>query len=189
MQMILYIKNMVCIRCKMGVKSELEKLGIYEAIIDMGEVRIRGGITSQQRERLNISLKKAGFELVDEEKGMLYEKIKKIVVELVHYIDEEQLKINLHDYLSKKLKRDYAWLDNLFFEIKNITIEMFFINHKIEKVKELLVYYKIDLPEIAFQLNYSGAGQLSSQFKDVTGFSPSHFQEMRTIRHNTQIDV
>ena len=132
--MILYIKNMVCIRCKMVVKSDLEKLGIYKAIIDLGEVRIRGGITSEQREKLNISLKKDGFELVDEKKGMLYEKIKKIVVEMVHYSDE-QLKINFQDYLCKKLNRDYSWLDNLFFEIKNITIEKFFINHKIEKVK------------------------------------------------------
>jgi len=186
--MILYIKNMVCIRCKMVVKSDLEKLGIYKAIIDLGEVRIRGGITSEQREKLNISLKKDGFELVDEKKGMLYEKIKKIVVEMVHYSDE-QLKINFQDYLCKKLNRDYSWLDNLFFEIKNITIEKFFINHKIEKVKELLVYYKIDLHEIALQLNYSGVEQLSSQFKDVTGFLPSHFREMRNIRDQTRIDA
>jgi len=179
--MILYVKNMVCIRCKMVVRSELEKLGIYKSIISLGEVKIKVELPIVQQEKLDIALKKSGFELIDRKKGMLIKKIKEIVVELVHYNDE-QLKNNFHEYLSKKLHHNYTWLDNLFMEIQNITIEKFFIAQKIERAKELLVYYKLNLNEIAYQLNYRSTAQLVGQFKEVTGFSPSHFQRIRDIR-------
>jgi AraC-like DNA-binding protein len=177
----LYIKNMVCIRCKMVVRSELEKLGIYRSIISLGEVKIKEELSIVQQEKLNIALKKSGFELIDRKKGRLIENIKEIVVQLVHYNDE-QLKNNFHEYLSKKLHHKYTWLDNLFLEIQNTTIEKFFIAHKIERAKELLVYYKLNIIEIAYQLNYHSTAQLVGQFKEVTGFPPSHFQRISDIR-------
>jgi AraC-like DNA-binding protein len=177
----LYVKNMVCIRCKMVVRSELEKLGIYRSIISLGEVKIKEELSIVQQEKLNIALKKSGFELIDRKKGRLIENIKEIVVQLVHYNDE-QLKNNFREYLSKKLHHNYTWLDNLFLEIQNTTIEKFFIAHRIERAKELLVYYKLNIIEIAYQLNYHSAAKLVGQFKEVTGFPPSHFKKISDIR-------
>ncbi len=186
--MTIYIKNMVCIRCKMVVRSELEKLGLNKPFIELGEVKIKEEISSEQLEQLNTALKKSGFELLDEQKGKLIAKIKKVIVEMVHYSDK-QLKTNLSEYLSKKLNYDYTYLSTLFFEVENITLEKYFIKHTIERAKELLVYYKLNLTEIAYQLNYKSVAKLSSQFKEVTGFSPSHFQIIKNIRLITQENV
>jgi AraC-like DNA-binding protein len=172
---------MVCIRCKMVVKSELEKLGLPYNSVELGEAEICGDITSDKQERLNIALKKQGLELMDDRKSMLIEKIKTIIIELIHYSDYS-LKINLSVYLTSKLNYDYTYLANLFSEVQGTTIEHFFIYHKIERVKELLVYDELNLKEIAFKLHYSSVSHLSNQFKKVTGLTPSHFKELKHKR-------
>jgi YesN/AraC family two-component response regulator len=182
--MIIYIKNMVCIRCKLIVESELEKMGLHKISIALGEVKIKEDISAVQWKELNRSLMKSGFELLDMQKSRDIEKIKSCVIELVHY-SGEHLK-NFPDYLSKKLEHDYVWLNNLFLEVKNTTIENFLLRHKIERVKELLVYNKLKLADIASQLNFRNAAQLSFQFKEITGYSPSHFAQIRNLRSVTR---
>lgn len=176
----LYIKNMVCDRCRMAVKSELEKLGISFSDIDLGEVTLSKKIDDHQKSLVKNALASLGFELIDDKKSRLIEQIKTLIIQLVHYNDNE-LKINLSDYISKELNHDYNYISNLFSEIEGTTIEKYFINQKIEKVKELLVYDELTLSEIAYRLNYSSTAHLSSQFKRVTGFTPSHF---KTIKSN-----
>lgn len=185
--MTLYIKNMVCIRCKMIVKAELEKMGMHKITVGMGEVKIKELISEEQREKLNEALNKSGFELLNQKSSKEIENIKNCVIELVHY-SGEKLK-NFQDYLSEKLKRDYTYLNTLFFEVQNITIENFLLKHRIERVKELLVYNKLDISEIANQLNFSSVAQLSFQFKEVTGFTPSHFQEIKNLRTIVKNDM
>ncbi|MFA5849185.1 MAG: AraC family transcriptional regulator [Bacteroidales bacterium] len=172
---------MVCIRCKMVVKSELEKLGLHYSIVELGEVEIKESIDSVQKEILNSALKKSGLELMDDKKNVLIEKIKNIIIDVVHY-SEEDLKINLSDHISKKLGHDYTYLANLFSEVVGTTIEKFFISHKIERVKELLVYDELTLTEIAYRMNYSSVAHLSNQFKKITGLTPSHFKELKHKR-------
>ena len=177
----IYIRNMVCIRCKMVVKSELEKLGLHYTVVELGEAEIKENLSTEQRDQLNIALKKAGLELMDDKKSMLIEKIKNIIIESVHYSDE-QPKVNFSDYLSEKLNHDYTYLANLFSEVEGTTIEKFLIAHKIERVKELLVYDELHLTEIAYKLHYSSVAHLSNQFKKVTGLTPSHFKQLRHKR-------
>ncbi|HZK98108.1 MAG TPA: helix-turn-helix domain-containing protein [Prolixibacteraceae bacterium] len=174
----LYIKNMVSNRCKMIVKSELKELGLHFIIVDLGEVEIMEKITSEQRILLNQNLEKSGLGLMDDKKKILIEKIKNIIVELVYY-SEKQPKINLSDFISEKLNYDYTYLANLFSENQSITIEHFFLNHKIERVKELLVYEDISLTEISYKLHYSSVGHLSNQFKKMTGLSPTKYKKLR----------
>ncbi len=169
---------MVCDRCKLVVKSELEKMGLHHIFIDYGEAEIREDIAGEKKDQLNTALKKSGLELMDDKKSMLIEKIKLLIVDLVHY-SGEPLKKNLSDYLSEKLNYDYTYLANLFSEVQGTTIEKFFILHKIEKVKELLVYDELNLKEIAFKLHYSSVAHLSSQFKKQTGYTPSHFKHLK----------
>lgn len=165
----------------MVVKSELEKLGLHYSLVELGEAEIADNISDEKRDQLNNALKKSGLELMDDKKSMLIERIKNLIIELVHYSDYE-LKINLSNYLSEKLNYDYTYLANLFSEVQGTTIEKFFINHKIEKVKELLVYDELNLKEIAFKLHYSSVSHLSSQFKKVTGLTPSHFRQIKQKR-------
>ena len=179
-----YIQNMVCIRCKMVVKSEIEKLGLHYITVDLGEADIREEISAEQLARLGIALKKTGLELMDDKRSILVEKIKTIIIELVHYNDE-QIKINLSDYLSEKLNLNYTYLANLFSEVKGTTIEQFYLAHKIEKVKELLVYDELNLTEIAWKLHYSSVAHLSNQFKKMTGLTPTHFKKLRHKRRRT----
>jgi len=174
----LYIKNMVSNRCKMIVKSELKELGLHFIIVDLGEVEIMEKITSEQRILLNQNLEKSGLGLMDDKKKILIEKIKNIIVELVYY-SEKQPKINLSDFISEKLNYDYTYLANLFSENQSITIEHFFLNHKIERVKELLVYEDISLTKISYKLHYSSVGHLSNQFKKMTGLSPTKYKKLR----------
>ena len=174
----IYIKNMVCIRCKMVVKSELAKLGLHYFVVDLGEAEIKEGISPQQLAHLSVALRKSGLELMDDKKSMLVEKIKTVIIELVHYSDD-QIKINLSDYISEKLNHNYTYLANLFSEVKGTTIEKFYLSHKIEKVKELLVYDELSLTEIAFLLHYSSVAHLSNQFKKMTGLTPSHFKHLK----------
>lgn len=169
---------MVCDRCKMVVRAELDKMGLQHTYIEYGEAEILADMTPDMKNQLNSALKKSGLELMDDKKSMLIEKIKLLIVDLVHH-SGEPLKKNLSDYLSEKLKYDYTYLANLFSEVQGTTIEKFYILHKIEKVKELLVYDELNLKEIAFKLHYSSVAHLSSQFKKQTGYTPSHFKQLK----------
>lgn len=172
---------MVCIRCKMVVAAELEKLGIHYSHLEIGEVNIIGSISDEQRESLDIALKKSGLELISDKRRQIIEKIKNILIELIHY-SEEEIRINFSDLLSEKLNHDYTYLANLFSEVTGTTIQQFVIKHKIERAKELLVYDELTLSEIAWKLHYSSVQHLSNQFKKITGLSPSHFKELKIIR-------
>ncbi|MGD9992311.1 MAG: helix-turn-helix domain-containing protein [Salinivirgaceae bacterium] len=180
----LFIKNMVCIRCQIVVKSELEKLGIHYSSVTIGEANTMDELNSEQLAQLDRNLKFAGLELMDNKKSILVESIKLAIIDLVHYTDE-QIKVNLSDYLSEKLEFNYTYMANLFSEVKGITIEKFYLQHKIEKVKELIVYNELSLSEIAFKMHYSSAAHLSNQFKKFTGLTPSHFKKLKNIRRKT----
>ncbi|MBN2519689.1 MAG: helix-turn-helix transcriptional regulator [Bacteroidales bacterium] len=179
---------MVCIRCQMVVKAELEKLGLHFVDVKIGEADIIETITQKQLDQLDKALKKSGLELMDDKKSVIVEKTKNAVIELVHYT-EDQLKINLSDFLSEKLNYNYTYLANLFSEVKGITIEKFYITHKIEKAKELIVYDELNLSEIAFKLHYSSVAHLSNQFKKITGLTPSHFKKLKHKRRSTLENV
>jgi AraC-like DNA-binding protein len=179
----IFIKYMVSIRCKMLVKSELDKLHIPYISVELGEVQLERNITIEQRNQLNAALKKSGLELMDDKKAMLIERIKNVIIEMVHYIDEPPL-TKFSTFLSEKLNHDYTYLANLFSEVTGTTIEHFIIMHKIERVKELLVYDELNLTEIAYKMRYSSVGHLSNQFKKVTGLTPSHFKQMKDKRLN-----
>jgi len=172
---------MVCIRCKMVVKAELKKLGVHYVAVDLGEADIKDDISDEQLAQLDIALRKSGLELMDDKKSLLVERIKMVIIELVHYT-EDQIKINLSDHLSEKLNHNYTYLSNLFTEVKGTTIEKFYLAHKIEKVKELLVYDELNLTEIAYKLHYSSVAHLSNQFKKMTGLTPSHFKQLKNKR-------
>lgn len=174
----LYIKNMVCSRCKMVVKSELEKLGLHLISVDLGEVETAAAISEPMKNQIAKHLESFGFELIDDKKSRIISKIKILIIDLVHNKNNE-INTNLSDYLAAQLHQDYNMLSNLFSEVENTTIEKFFISQKIERVKELLVYDEMNLSEIAFMLNYSSVAYLSNQFKKVTGFSPSYFKQLK----------
>ena len=180
----IYVQNMVCIRCKMVVKSELEKLGLHYLSVDLGEAEIIENPSVEQLSQLNIALRKSGLELMENKKSILVEKIKSIIIELVHYNDD-QIKINLSVFLSEKLNFNYTYLANLFAEVKGTTIEQFYLAHKIEKVKELLIYDELNLTEIAWKMHYSSVAHLSNQFKKMTGLTPTHFKNLKNKRRST----
>lgn len=169
---------MVCGRCKMVVKSELDKLGLQTIAVELGEVELQDNITDSQKEVLLKNLQALGFDLIDDKKSKTIEKIKNLIVDLVHHKNNE-LKVNLSDYLVENLNQDYSTLSNLFSEIENTTIEKYFISQKIEKVKELLIYNELSLSEIADMLNYSNVAHLSNQFKKITGFTPTYFKQLK----------
>lgn len=169
---------MVCGRCKMVVKSEFEKLGLQTISVELGEVELQNEITESQKEVLLQNLHSLGFDLLDDKKSKTIEKIKTLIIDLVHHKNNE-LKTNLSDYLAENLSQDYNTLSNLFSEIENTTIEKYFISQKIEKVKELLIYNELSLSEIADILNYSNVAHLSNQFKKITGFTPTHFKQLK----------
>ncbi|MEZ4805480.1 MAG: AraC family transcriptional regulator [Bacteroidia bacterium] len=174
----LYIKNMVCNRCILVVKNELSKLNLEITNIGLGEVDFNNDLSDNQLKAIEFILQPLGFELIDNKKSKLIEKIKNIIIDLVHRQDGE-LKNNLSEILKNELNQDYNYLSNLFSEVEGSTIEKYFIAQKIEKVKELLVYDELSLSEIAFQLNYSSVAYLSNQFKKVTGLTPSHFKRIK----------
>ena len=175
---ILYIKNMVCDRCIMVVKSEMDRLGITIKDIKLGEVTLDKELTAEEKANLDNTLIPLGFEIIDDKKSRVIEQIKTIIIDLVHH-QENDTKTNLSDVLSKELHHDYNYLSNLFSEVEGTTIEKYFIAQKIEKVKELLVYDELSLSEIAHQLNYSSVAYLSNQFKKVTGLTPSFFKKRK----------
>jgi YesN/AraC family two-component response regulator len=180
-EMKLLIKNMVSLRCKMIVKSELEKMHLHYTAVELGEIEIKEQLSSEQLATLKASLLKFGLELMEDKKSVLIEKIKRIVIEMVHYSDELPL-LNFSVYLSDKLDYDYNYLSNLFSEVKGMTIEHFIIAHKIERAKELLIYNELSLTEIAEKLHYSNVAHLSNQFKKVTGLTPTFFKKMKHKR-------
>lgn len=186
--MLLYIKYMVSLRCKMLVKEELKRLGLHYVIVDLGMVEILEDISLLQFQELKKNLAISGLELLDDKKSILIEKIKNVIVEMVHYTDEIP-KVNYSDYISEKLNHDYTYLSNIFSEVKGITIQQFIINHKIERVKELLLYDELNLTEISYILNYSSVAHLSNQFKKVTGLSPTFFKQLKQKRNSNLENV
>lgn len=173
----LYIKNMVCNRCKMVVKSELEKFGLHPTAVELGEVDISEELNKEQKKKANEMLQSFGFELMDDKKSRIIEKIKTTIVELIY--SEQQLHVNFSDYISKLIAHDYSHISKLFTEVEGITIEKYFITQKIERVKELLVYDELSLSEIADNLYYTDVSHLSKQFKKITGLTPSHFKQLK----------
>ena len=184
----LYIKYMVSVRCKMMVKEELKKLGLHFIVVDLGEVEIMEDLSPEQREELRLALLRSGLELMDDRKAVLIEKVKNLIIEMVHYADELP-KVNYSDYIAEKLNHDYTYLSNIFSEVKGITIQQFIIVHKIERIKELIIYDELNITEIAWKMNYSSVAHLSNQFKKVTGLTPSHFKQLKDKRRTPIEDI
>ena len=174
---------MVSQRCKIVVKDELKKLGLHFIVVDLGEVEIMETLSPEQREQLRTALQSTGLELMDDKRAILIERIKNAIIEAVHHTDGES-NVNFSDYLSKKLDHNYTYLANLFSEVQGTTIEHFMIAHKVERVKELIIYDELNITEIAWKMNYSSVAHLSNQFKKVTGLSPSHFKQLKDKRRN-----
>jgi len=172
---------MVSNRCKMAVKEELRKLNLHFILVDLGEIEIMENLSKEELELFKAGLIATGLELMDDKKAVLIEKIKNVIIEMVHHSDEV-LKVNFSDYLSEKLKHDYTYLANLFSEVQGTTIEQFIISHKIERIKELIIYGELNITEIAWKMNYSSVAHLSNQFKKMTGLSPSHFRNLKNKR-------
>lgn len=179
----LYIKYMVSLRCKMMVKEELKKIGIQNVIIDLGVVEILESITEEQHEQLKVNLMKSGLELLDNKRSILVEKIKNVIIEMIHYTDEVS-KVNNSNFISEKLGYDYTYLANIFSEVKGITIQQFIIINKIERAKELLLYNELSLTEISHRLHYSSVAHLSNQFKKITGLTPTFYKDIAEKRRN-----
>jgi AraC-like DNA-binding protein len=174
---------MVSNRCKLAVREELKKLGLHFIVVDLGVVEIMENITLEKRKILKESLLVSGLELMDDKKAILIEKIKSIIVEMVHHT-EDIIKVNFSDYLSEKLNHNYTYLANMFSEVQGTTIEHFIISHKVERIKELIIYGELNITEIAWKMGYSSVAHLSSQFKKVTGLSPTHFKQLKDKRRN-----
>lgn len=177
---------MVSTRCKLTVKAVLKKFGFHFILVDLGEVEIKENLSPAQLNSLKAALFKFGLELMDNKKEILIERIKNIIIEMIHHADE-MIKVNFSCYLSEKLNHDYTYMANLFSEIQGITIEQFIISHKVERIKELIFYNELNITEIAWKLNYSSVAHLSNQFKKVTGLSPSHFRQLKD-KKRTSLD-
>lgn len=169
---------MVCNRCISVVTNEIKKLGYDDAVITMGEVNFTGELNKEEQQKIAAVLNAHGFVIIDDKKSTIIEKIKTTVIDQIHHIND-RLKINYSTLISDKLAKDYSYLSNLFSEVEGITIEQYIILQKIEKVKELLVYDELSLSQIADELGYSSVAHLSSQFKKVTGLTPSHFKSIK----------
>ncbi len=184
----LYIKYMVSARCKAVVKDELKKLGLHFIVVDLGEVEIMETLSVEDWRELKAVLLHNGLELMDDKRAILIEQIKNVIIEMVHH-SNELIKVNFSDYLSQKLKHDYTYMANLFSEVQGSTIEHFIISHKIERIKELIIYDELNITEIAWKMNYSSVAHLSNQFKKMTGLSPSHFKKLKDKRRNQIEDI
>ncbi|GAB2810326.1 hypothetical protein GCM10027043_07100 [Ferruginibacter profundus] len=175
-------------RCKAVVKEALKELGLHFIIVDLGEVDIMETLSAMQLDTLKGMLLKSGLELMDDRKAVLIDKIKQAVIEMV-YQSDELVKINFSVYLTEKLQQDYNSLANLFSEVQGATIEQFVIGHKVERIKELMIYGELNITEIAWKMNYSSVAHLSNQFKKVTGLSPSHFKQLRNKRESPAEEI
>jgi AraC-like DNA-binding protein len=174
---------MVSNRCKMAVKEELKKLGLHFIVVELGEVEIMEKISAEQREQLQTGLLNSGLELMDDRRSVLIERIKNVIIDMVHH-SEEEIRVNFSHYLSERLNHDYTYLANLFSEVQGTTIEQFIIAHKIERIKELIIYGELNITEIAWKMNYSSVAHLSNQFKKMTGLTPSHFKKLKDKRRS-----
>ena len=172
----------------MLVKEALKNIGLHFIVIDLGEVEVMEDITSEQKEILKTTLTEAGLELMDDKRAILIEKIKTVIVEMVHHSGELP-KTNFSNYLSQRLNHDYTYMANLFSEVQGKTIEQFMICHKVERIKELIIYGELNMSEIAHKMNYSSMAHLSGQFKKVTGLTPSHFKQLKDKRRSPIEDI
>lgn len=186
--MTIYVKNIACLHCQELVKTELEKLGLKDSVVTNGEVNIHQEVSPFKREQLNKALKKSGFEIMNPEKAEIVKNIKETIDDMVYY-SEDQMKRLLPDFLSNKYHLEYDHLRELFSDVYNTTIEKYFVLAKIERAKELLVYYRLNLTEISYQLNYNSVAHFTNQFREVTGISPSNFQKIKYLRQTTQQNV
>ncbi len=173
----LFIKNMVCNRCILVVKQELEKAGLNPIDVTLGEVELEKEPTEKQYQSLDQSLQELGFEILDSKRQRMIEQVKALLIQQVQSGEVEE-HFSLSEFLSKKLNKEYSQISRLFSEVEGITLEQFYLLQKIEKVKELLVYDELTLSEIAWKLGYSSVAHLSAQFKKLTGFTPSEFKKM-----------
>ncbi len=172
----------------MAVKEELKKLGLHFIVVELGEVEIMEKISAEQRALLQEGLINSGLELMDDRRSVLIERIKNVIIEMVHH-SEEEIRVNFSHYLSEKLNHDYTYLANLFSEVQGTTIEQFIIAHKIERIKELIIYGELNITEIAWKMNYSSVAHLSNQFKKMTGLTPSHFKKLKEKKRSPIEDV
>lgn len=179
---------MVSTRCKIAVKEVLENLGLHFIIVDLGEVEIMENLSGEQREQVRVALQYSGLELMDDKRAELIERVKNSIIEMVHH-SNGAIKTNFSDYLSQKLNYDYTYLSNLFSEVQGTTIEQFVISHKIERIKELIIYNELNITEIAYEMNYSSVAHLSNQFKKATGLSPSHFKKIKNRNRRPIEDI
>ncbi len=184
----LFIKYMVSLRCKLAVKEELKKMGLHFIVVDLGEVEIMENLSGLQIEELKAALLNSGLELMDDKRAILIEKIKNVITEMIHFTDELPEK-KYSNYISEKLNHDYTYLSNIFSEVKGITIQQFIIIHKVERIKELIIYDELNITEIAWKMNYSSVAHMSNQFKKVTGLSPSHFKQLKDKRRSPIEDI
>ncbi len=175
----LYIKNMVCNRCRMVVRQTLEETGLHPTDIQLGEVTLAAEATPEQFAELKEKLQEAGFELLDDKKQQTIERIKTVIIELIHTQNDSLRKVTHSDYIAAQVGREYGYLSSLFSEVEGSTIEKYLINQKIERVKELLMYDELSLSEIADLLHYSSVAHLSNQFKKVTGLTTSYFKQLK----------
>ena len=179
---------MVSLRCKLAVKEELKKMGLHFIVVDLGEVEIMENLTILQINELKAALLNSGLELMDDKRAILIEKIKNVITEMIHFTDELPEK-KYSNYISEKLNHDYTYLSNIFSEVKGITIQQFIIIHKVERIKELIIYDELNITEIAWKMNYSSVAHMSNQFKKVTGLSPSHFKQLKDKRRSPIEDI
>ncbi|MFY9158269.1 helix-turn-helix domain-containing protein [Aquirufa ecclesiirivi] len=184
----LFFKHMVCIRCKMIVKAELDSMGLHYYSVELGEAIIEENLTPNQWDQLDTALRKSGIELLESKKSILIEKIKNIIIEQVHYV-EEPLPTNLSTLLSELLCHDYTYLANLFSVSQGITIEKFYILHRVERIKELLIYDELNITEIARLMHYSSVAHMSNQFKKLTGLTPSFFKNLKNPHRISLEDI
>ncbi|ASB49755.1 helix-turn-helix domain-containing protein [Alkalitalea saponilacus] len=180
----LYIKNMVCNRCILVIENLFKEAGFHVIKTELGEVEIKEELNPEQINLIESNLKPIGFKLIEEKKAQIIEKIKTSIIKLIHH-SEEGIKINLSSYLSNQVNYDYNYISNLFSETEGKSIEKYYITQKIEKAKELLVYDELSLSQIADKLNYSSVAHLSSQFKKITGLTPTHFRKIKEKKRNS----
>ncbi|MEQ8520479.1 MAG: AraC family transcriptional regulator [Cytophagales bacterium] len=184
----IHIKNMVCNRCKLVVEAIFRDIDVEPVAINLGEVKLLHPLNERQTTAIKKALLEKGFELIDDRKSLLLEKTKSLVIDKIHHHKHFELKINWSHYLAEKLDEDYSHISSLFSLVEGITLEQYIIKQKIEKVKEYLFYDELSVKEIAYQLGYSSVAHLSTQFKKVTGLSPSQFKENRDNSIRRSID-
>lgn len=172
---------MVCLRCKLVVKDEVERLGLAYDDVKLGELTLKDPVLPEAIDALKVALQRSGLYIIDDKKSRLVEKIKQAVIEQVHYTDEPLLQ-NFSSFLAGKLHYDYTYLSNLFAATQGLTLEHYIINNRIEKAKELLIYEEMSIAAIAERLHYCSAAHLSRQFKQVTGYTATHYKKLRQLR-------